>query len=51
MIRRGLNDNDKTRKLIDELGLSFVTNRKCKRIFIKVSDTDFATIKKTLEQS
>ena len=51
MIRRGLNDNEKTRKLINELGLSFVTNRKCKRIFIKVSNTDFATIKKILEES
>ena len=49
MKRRGIKDTEANRRLLESLGLSFIINEKRKRVFIKVSNSDFALIKELIE--
>lgn len=48
MKRRGVKDTKENRKILRELGYTFIANENRKRIFIKTTNSDFAVIKDLL---
>ena len=49
MKRRGIKDTEANRRVLESLGLSFIVSEKRNRVFIKVSNSDFAVIKELME--
>lgn len=51
MKRRGVKDTASNRKILTELGYSYIVNEHRKRVFIKVTNSDFTIIKQLLDDN
>jgi len=51
MKRRGIKDTENNRRILNDLGYTYIVNENRKRVFIKVTNSDLSVIKKLLDDN